>query len=344
MKSSSTFYKNKSTLFLLILTLIVGGVGAQAGGLLNTDAGGYVFCVNSKTQIVTQPAKGSCPKGSKKLVIGARGLAGTDGLSFLNGVKDPENSVGVPGDMFLNSETKTLFGPKNLDGTWPVGVSLIAPRIDQGRGGSGPAGPAGPAGASGIKITELTICGTLGTSLCKNGLEGPGGGTIFFIDYLDQYPGFNYLEIAPFTCQSPEPLMWSSNTLTAVDTVIGLLPMQVGSGQANTTAILAAVTANTIVDAPAAAYADALICGGKNDWFLGSPGEMTLLSESLEFHLASWPFDSAPAGYWTSAAPLEYYDRAYSSFGYGTAGAFVMARKDTGTAFGVPHVRPIRSF
>jgi len=313
----------------------------RLGGLLNTDAGGYVFCVNSKTQIVTQPAKGSCPKGSKQLVIGARGLAGTNGLSFLNGVKDPENSVGVPGDMFLNSETKTLFGPKNLDGTWPVGVSLIAPRIDQGRGGSG---PAGPAGASGIKITELTICGTLGTSLCKNGLEGPGGGTIFFIDYLDQYPGFNYLEIAPLTCQSPTPLMWSSDTSTAVVTVIGLLPMQVGSGQANTTAILAAVTANTIVDAPAAAYADALICGGKTDWFLGSPGEMTLLNESFEYYLASWPFDSAPAGFWTSAAPLDLPDRAYSGFGDRYTAAFVRSLKDTGNFAGVPHVRPIRSF
>ena len=42
---------------------------------------------------------------------------------------------------------------------------------------------------------------------------GPGNGTIFFVDYNDQYSGFNFLEAAPAGCETT--LAWSSNT-TAV--------------------------------------------------------------------------------------------------------------------------------
>jgi len=45
-------------------------------------------------------------------------------------------------------------------------------------------------------ITELSICGDNGNELCKLGSVGPGGGWIFFVDYHDQYPVFNYLEAA----------------------------------------------------------------------------------------------------------------------------------------------------
>jgi len=380
MKGFFTSRAYRSVLGLLVIALVVGGIGAQASGVLNSPSGGYLVCVNSKTKVITHPGKSSCPKGSKKLVLGAKGakgatgatgltgaagLSGTDGKdgkdgkTLWNGVKDPESTWGAPGDMFINSVTKTLFGPKNLDGTWPAGVPMVGPAGATGAtgatgltgaqgpggssGGSGPAGATGATGPSALKITEQSICGAGGTSLCKIGAIGPGGGLIFFVDYNDQYVGFNYLEIAPLTCQSPTPLMWSSDLVRAVNTVIGLLPMQVGSGQANTTAILAAVTAGLIDNAPAAAYADTLICGGRTDWFLGSPGEMTLLNESVEFVLASWPNDSSPGGLWTSAAPLDLPDRAYASFGYGYT-AFTMALKNTGTFFGVPHVRPVRAF
>ena len=62
---------------------------------------------------------------------------------------------GAPGDMYINATTKTLFGPKNLDESWPTGVSMIGPKGDQGliglTGATGPQGPggSGPAGANG---------------------------------------------------------------------------------------------------------------------------------------------------------------------------------------------------
>lgn len=208
--------KNKTTLIVLAVIMIFGGIGAQATGVLNTQAGGYLVCVNSKTKVVTHPGTSKCPKGTQRLVLSAQGTAGKDGNTVWNSTTDPISTFGAPGDFFINSATNTLFGPKNLDGTWPPGVSMVGPAGERGPigltgttgpqgpgGGSGPAGaagatgPAGAASAGGSKITELSICGAGGTSLCTIGSQGPGGGLIFFVDYNDQYAGFNYLEAAP---------------------------------------------------------------------------------------------------------------------------------------------------
>jgi hypothetical protein len=159
LKELSSLSRNKSSVFLLVLALIVGGISAQATGLLNTSSGGYLVCVNSTTKVVTHPGTANCPKGNTKLILGAKGASGLtgavglsgkdgrdglDGKTLWNGVKDPESTWGAPGDMFINAVTKVLFGPKNLDGSWPIGVSMV-----------------GPAGA--IGLTGLT------------GLTGPGG-------------------------------------------------------------------------------------------------------------------------------------------------------------------------
>jgi hypothetical protein len=196
--------------FLLVLALIVGGVGAQATGLLNTESGGYLVCVNSATKVVTHPGTSSCPKGSKKLLLGAQGAAGAigltgatglsgkdgidgkDGKTLWNGVIDPESTWGAPGDVFINSATQTLFGPKNLDGTWPAGVSMVGPKGDQGltglTGAQGPIGLTGLTGAQGpIGLTGLTgaqgpigLTGLTGAQgpiglTGATGAQGPGG-------------------------------------------------------------------------------------------------------------------------------------------------------------------------
>lgn len=331
MKNPTFIARNKSSLFLLVLALIVSGVGAQATGLLNTASGGYLVCVNSATKVVTHPGKSTCPKGYKKLVLGAQGAAGVNGLTgaaglsgkdgtdgkdgktLWNGVKDPESSWGAPGDMFINSVTKTLFGPKDLITGWPAGVIMVGATGATGltgltgaqgpggaSGGSGPAGPAGPAGAAGaagtnatIAITELSVCdgpdvGTVADEKCKIGMTGPGGGIIFFVDYIDQYVGFNYLEAAPASCEAIRA--WSSDTLHSLDAVNSWAARAVGSGQANTTAMLANGATSYVGDTSGAAfYANALangVSGGcvtsKDDWFLGSLGEMKLMYDNLE--------------------------------------------------------------
>ena len=321
----SSLSRNKSSVFLLVLALIVGGVGAQATGLLNTSSGGYLVCVNSKTNVVTYPGTSNCPKGSKKLVLGAQGAAGTNGLTgatglsgrdgsdgkdgktLWNGVKDPESTWGAPGDMFINSVTKTLFGPKDLTTGWPAGVSMVGPAGAagpagatgaQGPGGaSGGSGPAGAAGSNGtnatIAITELSVCdgtdaGTVADEKCKIGMTGPGGGLIFFVDYNDQYAGFNYLEAAPSSCEATKA--WSSDTTHSLVAVTGWAARAVGSGQANTTAMLASGATSYVGDTSgAASYANALANGvpegcvtSKDDWFLGSLGEMKLMYDNLQ--------------------------------------------------------------
>jgi hypothetical protein len=303
---------NKSSVFTLVLAMIVGGVGAQAADLLNTESGGYLVCVNSTTKVVTHPGTSSCPKGYKKLVLGAQGVAGAigltgatglsgrdgtdgkDGKTLWNGTSDPLSTWGAPGDMFINSVTKTLFGPKNLDGTWPAGVSMVGPKGDQGpigltgatgaqgpSGGSGPTGATGPQGSIGLTgVAEPVVTGAncIGTKCTyKIGDIGPGGGWIFFVDYFGQYD-FNYLEAAPSTCQGTRA--WSSG-LTSVPAAAGWDARAVGAGRANTTAIKAVFTDDNIGN-NAAYFATSCREGGKSDWFLGSLGEMKLLWDNLE--------------------------------------------------------------
>ena len=332
----------------------MGGVGAQAAGVLNSPSGGYLVCVNSTTKVVTHPGTSSCPKGSKKLLLGAQGAAGTNGLTgaaglsgkdgadgkdgktLWNGVKDPESTWGAPGDMFINSVTKTLFGPKDLTTGWPVGVSMVGPAGATGAqgpggasGGSGPAGPAGATGATGpsaLKITEQSICGAGGTSLCKIGAIGPGGGLIFFVDYNDQYAGFNYLEAAPSSCEATKA--WSSSP-TSVPAVAGWAARAVGAGSTNTTALKTAFTGDNSTN-NAAYYAASCAAGLKNDWFLGSLGEMKLMYDNLQ-GLGGF----VESYYWSSTE----YDtnNAWGQYFYGGYQSDV--GKDT-----TYYVRPVRAF
>ena len=155
----------KKTIASIAASLLLVSVAANGAGILNTAESGYLLCVNAKTKNVTHPGTSKCPKGTTALVLGAKGQDGAvgltgaaglngrdgqDGKTLWNGVKDPESTWGAPGDMFINSVSKTLFGPKNLDGTWPAGVSMIGPKGDQGPIGlMGATGPQGPSGASG---------------------------------------------------------------------------------------------------------------------------------------------------------------------------------------------------
>jgi hypothetical protein len=205
----------KSTALIASAALLFVGVSAQASGFLNTPAGGYLVCVDNKTGAVTHPGTSKCKKGQKRLILGAQGPAGAtgangqDGLVGASGLPgnngntlwtgngEPSNSLGIPGDSYLDLVGKKIHAPKASDGTWPIGISIVGP---QGPGGSGPAGPAGPAGSqgpAGISAPVVTGTNCIGTKCTyKIGDTGPGGGTIFFVDYHDNYEGFNYLEIA----------------------------------------------------------------------------------------------------------------------------------------------------
>jgi hypothetical protein len=290
LKKVSSISRNKSSVFLLTLALIVGGVGAQATGLLNTKSGGYLVCVNSTTKVVTHPGTSSCPKGSKKLILGAQGVAGADGISgaagiagkdgtngkdgntLWNGVKDPESTLGVPGDMFINSVTKTLFGPKDLTTGWPAGVSMVGATGARGSGGSD--GGSGPAGAAGSNAT-LT-CAQGGT--CVFGNTGPGGGIVFYVQTATAAAPWRYLEAAPNTWSGgvtdTAASAWCSNTINFVpnlrtgDTATVNTETATGTGYANTQKMIRGCTFG------AANAAAAYNGGGKSDWHLPSHVEL----------------------------------------------------------------------
>jgi hypothetical protein len=177
MNSSSTpaFFSSRKKMIATTSTLLLlVGVAANGAGNLNNSDSGYLMCINTKTKVVTHPGTTKCVKGTTPLVVSAKGQLGAtgltgaaglngqdgkDGKTLWNGIKDPEIAWGAAGDMYINATTQTLFGPKNLDGSWPAGVSMVGPRGNQGlvglTGAMGPqgpggSGPAGPAGASGL--------------------------------------------------------------------------------------------------------------------------------------------------------------------------------------------------
>lgn len=359
----TTQQKRKSTALMVIAALFFVGVSAQASGILNTPVGGYLVCVNAKTKVVTHPGKSECPKGNRKLVLGAQGVSGVDGLTgaagipgkdgktLWNGTQDPETTLGAPGDMFINSVTKKLFGPKNSDGTWPAGVSMIGP--------AGPSGSPGAAGANGsnatIAITELFLCdgsdaGDVADEKCKIGMTGPGGGKIFFVDYNDVYADFNYLEAAYFedNCVTDPVLQWTSNSpdvnhaRTTTES-----SWRVGRGVTNTAQMLETRDENyegvlreyEADGSGAAHHAENFDCDGdpgyKTDWFLGSLGEMKLLLEAAYQVIVG----GASNMYWTSNS-VQY--QPTKAFAIGVESGTVTVRETLKTEELL--VRPIRRF
>ena len=352
LKKLSALSNNKSSLFLLTLALIVGGIGAQATGILNTPSGGYLVCVNSSTKIVTHPGTSTCPKGSKKLVLGAQGEAGTDGLTgaaglpgkdgvngkdgntLWNGTTDPVSTLGAPGDMFINTVTNTLFGPKGIDTGWSVGISLVGPAGPTGAqgpgGGSGPAGATGPAGSN----ATLT-CAQGGT--CAIGDTGPGGGIVFIVQTPTAAAPWRYMEAAPNTWSggSADPqIRWCDNSsdfvpsLATGDTTTVQTVSDFGTGYNNTQKILGGCTYG------AANAAAAYNGGGKSDWHLPSRDELNQL------YLQRTTVGGFEAyAYWSSSE----YDAAgfahASLVRYFNTGNWYAGNKANST-----YVRPVRAF
>jgi hypothetical protein len=189
-------------------------------------------------------------------------------------------------------------------------------------------------------VCDGSDAGTVADELCKIGMTGPGGGLIFFVDYNDQYAGFNYLEAAPvgwgngITVISGETtgsstvdprLKWCSDTSTG----LGLTAWDksaVGVGSTNTS------TADTTCTTGAIQAASDYAGGAKTDWFLGSIGEMMLMYTNLrQAGVGGFSTDY----YWSSS---EYADATAwaQGFLYGSQASY-------GKNFAA-YVRPVRAF
>ena len=147
-------------------------------------------------------------------------------------------------------------------------------------------------------------CSNAATPVCRVGDIGPGGGIVFYDAGKTEWWG-RYLEIAPQSCEGVR-LPWrpASNMNPVYEisgsTVKRLKAKAIGMGRANTQAIVAAFGANSY----AAKFADDLVCGGKDDWFLPSKNELdTAFNRLAQNRVAG---NDTPVGgfnkgyYWTS--------------------------------------------
>ena len=234
----------------------------------------------------------------------------------------------------------------------------------------GAKGDVGIAGRNGTDltgaITQLSICGAGGTSLCKIGAVGPGGGLIFFVDYNDEYATYNYLEAAPSDGVfglDPRAGQWSTNTAqcggttpqaadcqgntihlsqgysffvplsgVALQTVLGLHRGLFG-GKAATELIVARNDAGGATkNLYAAGVADDYSTQTASDWWLPSNDELQKMLQNLN-NKGVGGFDLGI--YWSSS---EYYgDKAWGlSFKTGFQEPFSKSE--------ALYVRPVRAF
>ncbi|MCL2214100.1 MAG: DUF1566 domain-containing protein [Treponema sp.] len=130
-----------------------------------------------------------------------------------------------------------------------------------------------------------SVTSTPVTNLGHLGSTGPGGGIIFY-DKGSVSDGWQYLEAAS---ENQGSLAWASSSGHTSTNITGT-GTAIGTGRANTTAILA-IDAN----APAALACKNYNGGGKSDWFL--PGK----DELYEMYKARNLLDISSGWFWSSS-------------------------------------------
>jgi alpha-tubulin suppressor-like RCC1 family protein len=150
-----------------------------------------------------------------------------------------------------------------------------------------------------VALTVGSLCKDGGE--CRLGDEGPGGGTIFYVDSSNTYNNLDFMEIAPADASSSTT--WCPANVASVTTGVG-----VGTGVANSAAMLAASAS-----CGAAAIADTYSTTRESDWHLPSRGDLQLAVTNLATVNVA-----LPAGrYWTSSGAT-----VTSNNGSGTQSAF----------------------
>jgi hypothetical protein len=243
-----------------------------------------------------------------------------------------------------NKKTNVLRYAKSGKCRWKSESKVVLNQT----GAAGAKGDAGTAGTNAtVAITQLSICGVGGTSLCKVGVVGPGGGIIFFVDYNDQYVGLNYLEAAPQgwsnglpnvnlggvtgevpgTATEDPKMKWCSDTTS----LLGLNAWSnsaVGAGASNTS------TADTTCAGGAIQAASDYAGGSKSDWFLPSVGEAMLMYTNLR-QQGVGGFVVEAGSYWSSCE----YDATIAWLQY-----FSLGYQGNGGKTNPKYVRPVRAF
>jgi hypothetical protein len=169
--------------------------------------------------------------------------------------------------------------------------------------------------------TAFTAAKVSGSKVGVVGDTGPAGGKIFYVDSVDTYPGWKYLEAAP--ADFVGTYEWASTAFLLTE--ISGTATTIGTGKANTTTILA-----TDEDAPAAKACDEYSYGGYNDWFLPSKAELNAMYTNKasiggfasDYYWSSSEYDNSIAcdqtfnggGQYVDAKSYSFYVRAARAF------------------------------
>ena len=179
------------------------------------------------------------------------------------------------GKCIKKSETKVVLNQTGVKGdTGATGATGA-------KGDTGAAGASSPTG-----FTARSVCGSNGTTLCAVGVQGPGGGTIVYVDSTNETPMYDYLEVAP--TEASTSVVWSTTTakcgsvadancrtsfLSDAGTALDFIGF--GTGRAATAAIVARHNAGSVAKtAYAAGVADSYTTATASDWFLPSKDEL----------------------------------------------------------------------
>ena len=316
----SVFGSRRSGGVLLLVGVLVGvTVGGGVGVIASTSTKTVTVCADKRTNVLRYAKNGKCAKTETKVVLnqtGAAGAKGDTGAAGTNGTNGSAGTAGAKGDTGATGAT----------------------------GAKGDTGETGATGAAGASAPVVAGANCIGTKCAyKIGDTGPGGGVIFFVDYNDLYAGLNYLEAAPQgwsngllnvnvggvtgevagTATVDPAMKWCSNT----SSLLGLdawANRAVGSGGTNT------ATADLTCTSGAVQAASDLVLGGKDDWVLGSLGEMKLMYDNLQ------GVGGFSSGYYWSSSELDASSAWFQFFNYG----YQLVTTKAGTAY----VRPVRAF